>query len=115
MVTGTTLLASASSNGTISANTVAPEYTTFYWNGSNGCNVANGGQLIMKLNFDNSYTNDTGYLNVDTPAQYWVNISEYGASASMTATMPSTSLWKAFVTNDTSVPMHVTSGTLQST
>jgi hypothetical protein len=78
MVTGTTLLASASSFGTISANTVAPGYTSFYFNGSNACNVAKGEQLIMKLNFDNSYTNDTGYFNVATSDQYWVNIGEYG-------------------------------------
>jgi hypothetical protein len=64
----------------MSADTVAPGYTTFYWNDSTDCNVAKGGQLIMKLNFDNSYTKDTVNFNVDTSDQYWVNIGEYGTT-----------------------------------
>ena len=109
-VCGSSLVLAASTRGSLGPHTISPYSTMEYWHGTNGMDIASGGHIDFEATMNNSFTTNAGWRNVSTDSSTTVVSGNVGSSVSYYTSVPSTSIYRAWLKNCTSVPMPVTGG-----
>lgn len=109
-VCGSSLVLAAQTRGSLGPHTISPNSTMEYWHGTNGMDIAAGGHIDFGATMNNTFTTNAGWRNVSTGTKSTKVSGHVGSSVSYYSSVPSTSLYRAWLKNCTAVPMPVTGG-----